>query len=113
MSGFVYGKMSQHAVSAVSLLAEHHTAGQRLSSAQIATGRKLPQPVVAKILTTLSAARLITGIPGPNGGYSLARPPAEITLLDVVGHFESPDESIPCPLGTRLVWDWAALSHPQ
>lgn len=99
MTGFIYGKMSQHAVSAVSFLAEHHRQAVRLSSAQIAEGRKLPQPVVAKILTTLSAAGLISGIPGPSGGYALARDPSEITLADVVQPFESASESIPCPLG--------------
>jgi Rrf2 family protein len=99
MTGFVYGKMSQHAVSAVSFLAEHHGDSTRLSSAQIAEGRSLPQPVVAKILTTLSAAGLISGIPGPSGGYALARNPDKITLADVVQHFEGAEESIPCPLG--------------
>lgn len=99
MTGFVYGKMSQHAVSAVSFLAEHYGDSSRLSSAQIAEGRNLPQPVVAKILTTLSAAGLISGMPGPSGGYALVRHPGEITLADVVQHFETAEESIPCPLG--------------
>ena len=102
MSGFVYGKMSQYAVSAVSYLAEHHGGDAMLSSAQIAEGRSLPRPVVAKILTTLSAAGIIRGIPGPNGGYALARAPKDITLLDVVEQFESTGGSIPCPLGP----DW-------
>ena len=109
MTGFVYGKMSRHAVSAVSLLAEHHGQSRRLSSAQIAEGRNLPQPVVAKILTTLSAAGLITGMPGPSGGYALAREPGEITLADVIQHFETADESIPCPLGPWVVWNRAAM----
>jgi Rrf2 family protein len=108
MTGFVYGKMSQHAVSAVSLLAERHGQSIRLSSAQIAAGRNLPQPVVAKILTTLSAAGLITGMPGPSGGYALAREPSEITLSDVVQHFEASGESMPCPLGA----DWCGTG-PQ
>ena len=99
MTGFVYGKMSQHAVSAVSYLAECHGKSIRLSSAQIAERRKLSQPLVAKILTTLSSAGIVDGIPGPSGGYALAREPAAISLADVVQHFESPDDAIPCPLG--------------
>jgi Rrf2 family protein len=99
MTGFAYGKMSQHAVSAVSYLAECHGKSVRLSSAQIAEGRKLSQPLVAKILTNLSAAGLVDGIPGPSGGYALTREPADISLADVVQHFESQDDTVPCPLG--------------
>jgi len=102
MNAFVYGKMSQHAVSAVSLLAERYGDGTVLSSGQIAEGRNLSKPVVAKIMTILSAAGLTHGVPGPNGGYCLTRDPAEIALLDVVQHFETVETSIPCPLGP----DW-------
>ena len=108
MSGFVYGKLAQHAVSAVSLLAENHGQEARLSSGQIAEGRNLPQPVVAKILTALSSAGLVDGTPGPRGGYALARHPGEITLADVVRPFESPDGPVPCPLGP----DWCGTG-PQ
>ena len=102
MSAFVYGKMSQHAVSAVSYLAEHYGTSNLLSSGQIAEARCLPQPVVAKILTTLSAAGLVAGTPGPSGGYRLGRDPGEITFFNVVCHFEILGGAIPCPLGP----DW-------
>jgi Rrf2 family protein len=96
-----YGKTAQTAVSAVSRLAEVHDPAQRvkLNSADIAENRNLPQPVVAKVLTILSQAGIVTGSPGPGGGYSLARPPAEITLFDVVALFERLGESISCPFG--------------
>lgn len=99
MKAFVYGKMSQHAVSAVSFLAENYGSGIPLSSAQIAQARDLSKPAVAKILTILSSAGLIKGVPGPHGGYSLARHPKNIALLDVVMQFESMDGELPCPLG--------------
>ncbi len=108
MSAFVYGKMSQHAVSAVSYLAEKYGDGQRVSSGQVAEARRLPQPVVAKILTTLSSAGLVTGTPGPSGGYRLAKDPAEITFMSVVRHFENLRGGIPCPLGL----DWCGSHRP-
>ena len=37
--------------------------------------------------------------PGAAGGYQLARPAAEITLLDVVRIFEDPEERVMCPFG--------------
>ncbi|MEZ5330053.1 MAG: Rrf2 family transcriptional regulator [Verrucomicrobiales bacterium] len=93
--------MTQNAISAVSYLAEKYDAdgGVRVSSLQIARKRGLPRPVVAKILTILSQAGIVSGAPGPNGGYCLARDPADITLWDVAVIFERSDADIMCPLG--------------
>ena len=66
----------------------------RLSSLQIAEHRKLMKPVVAKVLTVLSQAGLVTGSPGPNGGYRLAKPPEQISLYDISIHFDQLEESL-------------------
>ena len=92
--------MSQNAIAAMSYLAEHFADEEsRLSSAQIAEGRALAQTLVAKVLTTLSQAGYVTGSPGPNGGYRLARDPSTISFYDVVSHFDRVDDSFPCPFG--------------
>jgi len=84
------------------------------SSRDIAESRNLPVPIVAKILTELSRAGLVTGSPGPNGGYRLAFEPAEISLQDIVSLFERESEvacafgpgwcgtQAPCPLHDEL-----------
>lgn len=54
-----------------------------LTAVQIADDRKLPRPMVAKLLSTLVQAGLVLSKPGRNGGFALARPPAQITLLAV------------------------------
>ena len=96
-----YGKTAQTAIAAVSRLAEVYDAVDpvRLNSAQIAERRNLPQPVVAKLLTTLSLAGIVHGSPGPGGGYRLARPPAEVSLYDVVSLFERLEDNVSCPFG--------------
>lgn len=96
-----YGKTAQTAVAAVSRLAEVHNpaAPEKLNSAEIARSRKLPQPIIAKVLTQLSQAGLVNGTPGPGGGYWLARPPEQITLYDVVSLFERLEENVSCPFG--------------
>jgi Rrf2 family transcriptional regulator, iron-sulfur cluster assembly transcription factor len=93
-------KTTQHAIAAMSRLAELFAVDpeHRVSSIEIARSRNLPKPVVAKILTILAQAGLVSGYPGPGGGYRLARPPAEISLLDVVDIFER-DEDDACPFG--------------
>lgn len=96
-----YGKTAQTAIAAVSRLAEVYDPANRvkLNSADIAGNRRLPQPVVAKVLTILSQAGLVSGTPGPGGGYWLAREPGTISLYDVVGLFERLDENVSCPFG--------------
>lgn len=96
-----YGKTAQTAIAAVSRLAEVYDPAKRvkLNSADIALNRRLPQPVVAKVLTVLSQAGIVTGSPGPGGGYWLARPPDQVTLHDVVSLFERLDENVSCPFG--------------
>lgn len=94
------GKTAQTAISAMSLLAERFDAGlTRLSSEDVATARRLPQPLVAKVLTTLSTAGLVNGTRGPGGGYWLAKEPGDITLADITERFERDFPAILCPFG--------------
>ncbi|MDQ8184671.1 Rrf2 family transcriptional regulator [Pelagicoccus sp. SDUM812002] len=96
-----YGKTAQNAIMAISYLAEVYDGGStRLSSRDIASNRHLPQPIVAKLLVALSQAGLVEGAPGPKGGYWLAKPPVEISLLAVVSTFEKVGDRISCPFGT-------------
>jgi Rrf2 family protein len=95
-----YGKTAQNAISAMSYLAEvYDGGGTKLSSGDIATRRKLPQTLVAKILVVLSQASLVDGSRGPGGGYWLAKSPAEISLNDIVMQFEKADDRLQCPFG--------------
>ena len=96
----MYGKQTETAIAAVSRLAEVWDGGStRLSANDIAAERNLQRPFVGKILTALSQAGLVTGSPGPGGGYTLARDPKKIRLYDVYRLFEREDESRTCPFG--------------
>jgi Rrf2 family protein len=94
-----YGKMSACAVAAMSLLAEKYHQGEALNSLHIATARNLSQPLVAKILTTLSRAGYVTGTRGHGGGYRLKKSPSEITIFEVVNLFEGHRDTFACPFG--------------
>ena len=104
-----FGKTAQTAISALSLLAEIYDGGEtKLSSADIAERRGLPQPVVAKVLTIVSSLGLVDGTRGPGGGYWLKRPPGGISLLDIVEEFERQDAGIMCPFGPT----WCGKGKP-
>ena len=50
----------------------------------------LPQRFTLKILGKLVSGKIIISHKGANGGYELARPASEITLLDVLEVIEGP-----------------------
>lgn len=98
----MYGKQTQRAIGAMSRLAEVWDGGRtRLSAVDIAKQRSLPGPMLAKILTSLSQAKLIVGSPGPGGGYALSRQPSLITLQEVADVFEREDTTHLCPFKTN------------
>jgi Rrf2 family protein len=49
-----------------------------------------------KHLQALANAGLLLSIPGPKGGYRLARAPAQISLLDIVLAIEGPEPAFRC-----------------
>jgi len=64
--------------------------GSRSTARQIAELRIIPRALVRRIVTRLATAGLITTARGGDGGITLARPPTEITLLEVVEALEGP-----------------------
>jgi len=93
-------KSTEAAIAAMSLLAQRYDGGaSTLTAAEIAEQRKLQRPFLSKLLTTLSHARLIRGTPGRHGGYTLARAPRKIRLLDIANCFERREPLDVCPFG--------------
>jgi len=57
---------------------------------EIAERTHLPQPYLEQILLSVKGAGLVRSKRGVGGGYVLARPPAQITLADIVAAVEGP-----------------------
>ena len=64
--------------------------GQPRSAATLAEQRRLPLPMVSKILKTLARAGLLISQRGAQGGYSLARASAEISAADIISALDGP-----------------------
>ena len=64
--------------------------GQPRSAALLAQQRRLPLPMVSKILKTLARAGLLISQRGAQGGYSLARSAADISAADIISALEGP-----------------------
>lgn len=98
-------RQADYAVRAVLYLAQQRPDGL-VTTAQIAREQHIPQTFLAKIMSQLSAAGLVYSTRGAHGGVRMARPAAEVSLLDVVEAIDGPmvlNECVAdpnaCPLG--------------
>lgn len=103
---FIYGKTSANAIAVMSYLAADP--GRRSGSGEIAKSRGISRALTAKLLTQLAAAGLVSGQPGPGGGYTLAKPAREICLFDIVSLFEQTATASVCPFGQN----WCGNGDP-
>jgi Rrf2 family protein len=67
-----------------------------LSARRLAEFYGLPDAYLSKLLKSLVRAGLLTASSGPRGGFRLARPPAEMTVLDIVGAVEGTAPAFRC-----------------
>jgi Rrf2 family protein len=69
------------------------------TSVQIAEATYMPGSYLSKILQGLSRTGIVVGQRGVHGGFSLAKEPEELTLLEVVNAVEPVQRIHDCPLG--------------
>ncbi len=69
---------------------------KRINAAQLADETGIPLPTVQKLVSKLSAAGLLSSVRGAGGGFRLARPPAAVTLADIIEAVEGPIAMTPC-----------------
>jgi Rrf2 family protein len=71
-----------------------------IESSDIASRQYVPEQYLDQILIVLRKEGLIRSVRGPKGGHMLARPPAEITMAEVMQALEGyvpPMECLPNP----------------
>ena len=87
----------EYALRAMVCLAAHP--GEPQSNAQIAVTTKVPSAYLSKVLQKLAKAELVHGQRGVQGGFTLARPAAETTILEIVSAVDPIQRIRTCPLG--------------
>ncbi|MFN8173491.1 MAG: Rrf2 family transcriptional regulator [Solirubrobacteraceae bacterium] len=79
---------SPYAVRALSELAR--SGAGPVPIAELARRRDIPPQFLEQLFATLRRAGVLRSQRGVKGGYSFARPPAEVTVLDVVELLDGP-----------------------
>jgi len=102
---------SDYAARAVLGLARHHPTGAAMRVEDLAAAQGIPANYLVQILIELKAQGIARSMRGKEGGYLLARPPAEISLGDVLRAvhgevFDTPAlTDSECPPELRRAWE--------
>lgn len=73
--------------------------GQSCTTAQLAEEIDAPAGYLAKVMKGLSRAGIVRSRRGLHGGFTLAREPGELTILEVVNSVDTFHRIATCPLG--------------
>lgn len=64
--------------------------GQPVKAEHLATSQDIPLKFLLEILRQLKQHKLLVSRRGPDGGYTLAKPPEQIAIADVIRAVEGP-----------------------
>jgi len=95
-----FSRMADYGVLLLGHFARHPEA--MASTSELAEAYHMSRPVVANLLKEFSKAGLLESRRGLHGGYRLARPAAQITLLDVLNVIDGPVQLIDCALDEQI-----------
>ena len=91
-----------YALHAALAIAEMGADGRPVRAHEVAEALSLPANYLAKILQALARSGVLVSERGRNGGFRLARDPADVRLVDVVEGFDDLGRERQCLLGRGL-----------
>ncbi len=106
----IFTTTTEYAIRGVAELAARSSDGPVLLS-ELVQNTDLPREFLAKVFQRLVKAGLLKSAKGRGGGFSFSRPPASISLMDILVCFEGPQHFGGCVLGFDRCSD--AVPCPQ
>jgi Rrf2 family protein len=91
---------SKYAIRAVIYLALYASKKKKIGIRQISGELGIPTPFLGKILQILVKKKILASIKGPNGGFWLAKPAIDISLMEIVDEMEGKDIFDQCVIRT-------------
>jgi Rrf2 family protein len=84
-------RAASYALHAMAFMASQKTQDRPIASHNIAAAVKgIPKRFLLKVLKPLVSANVLRSIKGPNGGYRLARPSGDISVLEILEAVDGP-----------------------
>ena len=101
----IFSSASEYAIRGVGELAARGGGGDRVLLDDIVAGTGLPRDFMAKVFQKLVHAGVLRSAKGRGGGFCLARPAHDITLMQVVEAVEGPQAYDRCVVGLEKCTD--------
>jgi len=95
----MFSQTTKYALRAIVWLAAHRNEPQ--TTLEIAAQTRVPAGYLSKVLQALGRANLVSSQRGLYGGFTLARPPHRISVLEVVNAVDPIQRIETCPLGLK------------
>jgi Rrf2 family transcriptional regulator, iron-sulfur cluster assembly transcription factor len=92
---------SKYALRGLIYLAKYAKEDNRIGIKKISKDLNISSPFLGKILQNLVKQKLLVSTKGPNGGFSLSKPPDEISLWDIVTNVDGEEYFTNCLIGLR------------
>ncbi|MGH7178491.1 MAG: RrF2 family transcriptional regulator [Tepidisphaeraceae bacterium] len=100
----IFSTTTEYAIRGLAELASRSGSGSVLLD-RLVEGTDLPRDFLAKVFQRLVRAGLLRSVKGRGGGFSLARPGHEITLMQILEAIEGPQRMDDCVVGLDLCND--------
>jgi len=91
-----FGVGVDYSLKALLLLAERYPSTLPVRVEEIAATQDIPENYLRRLLIELKRGGVVASQKGPSGGYMLARPPARITMAEVVEIIEGEYTPVEC-----------------
>ncbi|HWG47073.1 MAG TPA: Rrf2 family transcriptional regulator [Gemmataceae bacterium] len=95
----MFSQTVEYALRAVVYLAAQQ--GAPRTTQQIAQATQVPTGYLSKVMQSLGRKRLVQSQRGLHGGFTLAQPPEELTVLDIIQAVDPIKRIEKCPLGLK------------
>jgi len=93
---------TDYAIRALCYIARHRK--ETVTAKEMVARLRIPRPFLRKILQTLNRRDILKSYKGRDGGFTLARPPERIFLIELIEAFQGPFQlnehvfkNSPCP----------------
>ena len=95
----MFSQTAEYALRAVVWLANNDDAP--MTTNEIAKATQVPPDYLSKVLWALGRSGLVHAQRGKNGGFTLATPAEELSILDVINAVDPVQRIVSCPLGLK------------